>query len=312
MRLWLSKSSEVPIREQLEAQVILGIVSNDLKAGQRLPSTREIARRYGIHSNTVSAAYRALGRNGWVQFRKGSGVYVRQPSADRPIDDKIELDHLISVFLRAARQKGFSLNNIHSRMRHWLALQPPDHFLVIEPDPELRRILAAEVEMATGFPATGAGVEESAGADLLAGAAPVTLLRQEERVRRTLQRNVDVLVLHSRSVVDSLRGQTLPPPDEIVVIVSYWPEFLRWSRAILIAAGLDAKALSFRDAQERGWRRGLNSAAFVVTDSVTVRELPKGCASRVFTILSDSALEELRQFSSRFMIPDGGVKSEAI
>ena len=73
MRLWLSKSSEVPIRVQLEAQIILGILSNDLKAGQRLPSTRELARRYKIHSNTVSATYRQLAGKGWVDFRKGSG-----------------------------------------------------------------------------------------------------------------------------------------------------------------------------------------------------------------------------------------------
>ena len=79
MRLWLSKSSEVPIRKQLEAQIILGILSNDLKTSQRLPSTRELARRYKIHSNTVSAAYRQLASKGWVDFRKGSGVYVRGP-----------------------------------------------------------------------------------------------------------------------------------------------------------------------------------------------------------------------------------------
>lgn len=51
MHLWLSKSSEVPLRDQLTAQVILGIVSDDLKAGQRLPSTRELARRYQVHAN---------------------------------------------------------------------------------------------------------------------------------------------------------------------------------------------------------------------------------------------------------------------
>src|SRR6266571_6595005 len=137
MRLWLAKSSEVPLREQLEAQVILGIVSNDLKPGQRLPSTRELARRYKIHSNTVSAAYRRLSQNGWVQFRKGSGVYVRESSIDQPLDSKIELDHLVSVFLRVAREKGFSIAEIQMGLRRWLSLQPPDHFLVIEPDPEL-------------------------------------------------------------------------------------------------------------------------------------------------------------------------------
>src|SRR4029078_9443643 len=60
MRLWLSKNSSVPLREQLVRQIMFGVVSGDLKPGQRLPSTRELARRFLIHSNTVSAAFRGL------------------------------------------------------------------------------------------------------------------------------------------------------------------------------------------------------------------------------------------------------------
>ncbi len=82
MRLWLSKSSEVPIRVQLEAQIILGILSNDLEAGQRLPSTRELARRYKIHSNTVSATYRQLAAKGWVDFRKAAACSSGNASWD--------------------------------------------------------------------------------------------------------------------------------------------------------------------------------------------------------------------------------------
>src|SRR5947209_19836140 len=97
MRLWLSRNSQVPLREKLEAQIILGILSDDLKAGQRLPSTRELARRYKIHSNTISAAYRSLGLKGWVQHRRGSGIYVRAPSQIEDLDSGVELDQLIAV-----------------------------------------------------------------------------------------------------------------------------------------------------------------------------------------------------------------------
>src|SRR5215210_7466582 len=106
MRLWLSKNSDVPVREQLVSQIIIGVVSDDLKPGQKLPSTRELARRFGIHSNTVSAAYRHLAGRGWVEFRKGSGVYVRaQEVADdaQALAPELELDALISSFLQVAR-----------------------------------------------------------------------------------------------------------------------------------------------------------------------------------------------------------------
>src|SRR2546430_15643895 len=98
MRLWLSKSSEVPLREQLVTQIRLGIISGDLSTRQRLPSTRELARRFRIHANTVSAAYRELHRNGWVDFRKGRGVYVREYSADQRTEDAFGMVQLLAQF----------------------------------------------------------------------------------------------------------------------------------------------------------------------------------------------------------------------
>ena len=127
MKLWLSKNSEVPLREQLVTQIVLGIVSNDLKAKQRLPSTRDLARRYDVHANTVSAAYRELARRGWVEFRKGSGVYVR-PQNDHQLDGKLALDHLIARFLKTTRAQGYSLADIQTAVQRSFTVQPPDHF----------------------------------------------------------------------------------------------------------------------------------------------------------------------------------------
>src|SRR6476620_2047342 len=125
MKLWLSKNSDVPLHEQLVTQIVLGIISNDLKVKQRLPSTRDLARRYSIHANTVSAAYRELARRGWVEFRKGSGVYVRTQTDAH--ESQLGLDQLIGRFLRATRQQGYSLAEIRSGIERSLALAPPDH-----------------------------------------------------------------------------------------------------------------------------------------------------------------------------------------
>src|SRR3954468_21236076 len=111
MKLWLSKSGDVPVREQLISQIILGIVSNELKPGERLPSTRELARRLSIHSNTVSAAYRRLENKGWVEFRKGSGIYVRsmEDNAGTQVNGA-NLDRLVAKFFQEARTHGFTLS----------------------------------------------------------------------------------------------------------------------------------------------------------------------------------------------------------
>jgi len=300
MRLWLSKSSEVPLRDQLAAQVILGIVSDDLKAGQKLPSTRELARRYKVHANTVSAAYRQLARQGWVEFRKGSGVYVLARAGQQEIEGHHPLDQLITVFLRTARDHGHSLPEIQSRLRHWLALQPPDHFLFIEPDEELRRIVVAEIEEATGVRVIGTAPNECVNVDLLTGAAPVSLYGQAEAARKALRSDTDLITIRARSVPESLKGEKHPPPDALIAIVSRWSEFLRWSYMILVAAGVDPDALSFRDARANGWQKGLRSTALVITDSLVARQLPSGLKTRVFRIVSDSSLDDLRGFVEQF------------
>src|ERR1700675_198801 len=133
MQLWFARGSEVTIREQLVTQVILGILSDDLAPGQRLPSTRELARRFRLHPNTVSAGYRQLERERWVEFRRGSGVYVRANKPETPLSSSLAVDQVIANLFRSSRKLGVSLPDLRARLRHWLELQPPDHFVLIEP-----------------------------------------------------------------------------------------------------------------------------------------------------------------------------------
>lgn len=301
MRLWLSRSSEVPLREQLTTQIKLGVLSHDLRPGERLPSTRELARRYQIHANTVSAAYRELAARGWLEFRRGSGVYVRPLDGTLPLDAQLELDQLIASFLQRARALGLSLGEIQTRVKHWLALQPPDHFLVLEPDDELRAILVAEIADATGFPVRGATLDECARLGLPTGAAAVALYGQAERVRALLPPGTSCLLLRARSIPDALSGEQRPAADALIAVASRWPEFLRWARTMLVSVGLETAALSFRDARARGWQRALRASAFVITDALTARQLPAGTSTRVFRIIADDSLTELRGFVEKFL-----------
>src|SRR6202035_1764466 len=104
MQLWFAHGGKVSIREQLVTQVVLGILSDDLVSGQRLPSTRELARRFHLHPNTVSAGYRQLERERWVEFRHGSGVYVREQKPALTPSSAIALDQLVARLFRSARE----------------------------------------------------------------------------------------------------------------------------------------------------------------------------------------------------------------
>ena len=134
MRFWIAHSTATPVRQQIATQILLGIASGELRPGVRLPSTREMARRFHVHANTVSAAYRQLEQEGRVQCRRGSGGYIRevQPSAQSAAADR-----LIATFLQGARELGISAKEAGERLRVWLEVEPPDHLLLVETDADL-------------------------------------------------------------------------------------------------------------------------------------------------------------------------------
>jgi len=293
MRLWLARGSEVPIREQVVTQIVLGILSDELPPGTRLPSTREVARRFRIHANTVSAAYGQLEREGWLEVRRGSGVYVRRKPQQAKVSASVELDRLILTFLRAARQTGVSLGEVRGRVRHWLTLQPPDHFLVVEPNPELREIVMAEIAPALKMPVRGCSLEEAANNST--GAVPLVLPSKAEMAARALPPDKELLVLRVNSAPASLAKWLPAPKDALVGIASRSEQFVLAARTMLIAAGFDPEAILVRDARERRWKDGLSQAKAVVCDAVTAKELPKSCKAICFPIVAESSLAELRK-----------------
>src|SRR5215467_2023195 len=104
MRFWITRSSELPIREQLVRQVMLGILSEELPPGRKLPSVRAVARRHRVHANTVSAAYHDLLEQGWLELKRGSGLYVRPMQSATAT--QIDLDRLLGKLLQEAHKLG--------------------------------------------------------------------------------------------------------------------------------------------------------------------------------------------------------------
>jgi len=296
MQLWFARPSDVSIREQLVTQVILGILSDDLAPGQRLPSTRELARRFHLHPNTISAGYRQLARDRWVEFRHGSGVYVRATKPRPALTPELALEQTIAQLFLSARKAGVSLPALRTRLRQWLDSQPPDHFLLIEPDEELRLILAAEISRAATFPVESCALEDCA--RQLAGAIPVSLPNRIATLRELIPAGTELLTLQIRSVPTSLAAYLPAPTTALVGVASRWPEFLKIARAVLNAAGFHPDSLVFRDAREPNWQRGLKQTAAIVCDSLTALDLPEACRAIPFSLLSESSIEELRRYEA--------------
>jgi len=205
------------------------------------------------------------------------------------------LDRLISKFFRSAREHGISLAEVRSRVSHWLELRPPDHFLVIEPEEELRQIVVWEMQSALTLPVLGCSLEESGIGTTLAGAVPVALMNKIEAVRRLLPGDADLLTLHIRPVGKSLAVYLPAPSQAMVGVASRWCTFLKTARTMLIAAGFHPDCLVLRDASKANWQRGLRQTAAVVCDSLTATRLDGTCHVLPFPLLSETCLKVLKE-----------------
>jgi len=97
----------VPPYRQLVDQVRQAVSLGLLRAGDRLPSVREVVTQITINPNTVHRAYRDLEFEGMVEGRPGLGTFVIA-SASSPVsseDRTLLLDELRDWVARA-RQAG--------------------------------------------------------------------------------------------------------------------------------------------------------------------------------------------------------------
>ncbi|HEV2488446.1 MAG TPA: GntR family transcriptional regulator [Candidatus Acidoferrales bacterium] len=302
MQLWFARSKEVTFREQLVTQIVLGILSDDLRPGQRLPSTRELARRFRLHANTVSAGYRELEQKGWVEFRHGSGVYVCAAKPEPSSSPALVLDQLIADLFRSARKLGVPQATVRSRLLHWLNLQPPDHFVLIEPDKELARIIASEMQSVLRLPVKTCDAE-TPDTPLFESAIPVVLPNKAKVARKALPQGIELIVLQVRSAPDSLEAWLPAPSGALLGIASRCEGFLKMARAMLIAAGFHPDGLVLRDARKPHWPRGLEESVAVVCDSLIAAELPKTCRAIPFPILAEASLADLRRCEETLRSP---------
>lgn len=284
MKLWLSKNSEIPLKEQLIAQVRVAVAAGDLKAGDRLPSTREIARRFGIHPNTVSAAYRELARNGDVVKRDGSGVFLAESNGRGDA-----LDGLIDEMVKGAESYGYSRQDVIRRFQsRFDGSVRRGGFALFEPNPDLAEIIVHEISVVTGLPVMVVGIDEIAGA----GGRGLRLIALADE-KPKIAEFADCTFLTANSVALSMAGQPRPSADDIVAIVSGWDDFLTFARLFLIAAKVDADSIMAVSTKQSGWQSKLRAASVIICDSVIANRLAGDDRARVFPLLSQSSLDEL-------------------
>jgi DNA-binding transcriptional regulator YhcF (GntR family) len=101
MNLKIDTRSPIPIRRQLTEQLKHVIESGGVPQDQALPSIRELAGFLDINTNTVARAIEDLKRSGYVEARRGRGVFVSATPPARP-SSRLRESFLRDTLIRAA------------------------------------------------------------------------------------------------------------------------------------------------------------------------------------------------------------------
>ena len=76
MNIIISNNRDKPIYEQIVSQIKNMIMSEELLAGDSLPSMRSLAKSIHVSVITVQRAYEELQRDGFIETEIGRGTYV--------------------------------------------------------------------------------------------------------------------------------------------------------------------------------------------------------------------------------------------
>jgi len=101
--------SPTPIWDQIAARIRVAVAAGELRAGEGLPSVRELARRLRINPATVAQAYKELAKEGFVEARHGAGTFVLDVSqVTRSEERKRQAAELVGRMLEEAARFGIN------------------------------------------------------------------------------------------------------------------------------------------------------------------------------------------------------------
>ncbi|SFA39159.1 GntR family transcriptional regulator [Parageobacillus thermantarcticus] len=108
-----------PIYIQIMERINKKIVRNEWKAGEKLPSVREMAVETGVNPNTIQRTYSELERMGIVETRRGQGTFVTENAeVIERLRERLKRD-IVADFVRNMTELGFTLDEMIATLKNY-------------------------------------------------------------------------------------------------------------------------------------------------------------------------------------------------
>jgi GntR family transcriptional regulator len=114
----LNVHSGVPVYRQLIDQVQGALAAGRIKAGDQLPTIRQVAVDLAINPNTVTRAYREMEIRGLLETQQGTGTFIaEQPVATDSLARTRQMQQFAAEVIARAGANGFSLTELMDALK---------------------------------------------------------------------------------------------------------------------------------------------------------------------------------------------------
>ena len=114
----IDHDSPIPLNVQIGDAIQLAIARREVKAGDQLPTVRQLAVELKVNSNTVARVYAELERAGLLETKRGCGTFVRRFQENNGQRASARrLRSLVQGFVKTCLREGFSLYEIRHVFR---------------------------------------------------------------------------------------------------------------------------------------------------------------------------------------------------
>lgn len=110
MNIRIDKTSRVPIYDQIKEQIKGLIHARQLRAGDQLPTIRELSVELAVNFNTVALSYRDLANEGVIVTERGKGTFVASTPGEEEMSRirQAKLQTMVEALLHEADRLGYS------------------------------------------------------------------------------------------------------------------------------------------------------------------------------------------------------------
>jgi GntR family transcriptional regulator len=292
MDLQINQKSHVPVHLQLKEQIKHLILTGRFEVGSRLPSIRAMAGFLRVNRNTVARVISDLEREGFVESRRGSGVYVVEPPVD---EQELKRQEVLDRVMDLAAAHGVPVEELGYALLARGGVRSKEKTLILFIEctaPELDQF-AAELEEQLPVEVEGVLLEDLparlSGERELPWRLAVTTFFHVHEVQELMQPfGVETVALLAEATLESLRRLTELPPGTSVGVVGNSQTCMENLSLSLEGAGLDHLNLTETYVEREDETRSLlGSVPVIVCSSFTAKRLKELGAPEDLEILEE-------------------------